>query len=439
MLTNDFLGDNVARLGFGAMRLPVIDGDASNIDQAALDTMVDTAITAGVNYFDTAYPYHGGMSEIALGRSLARYPRDRYFLATKYPGHQIADTYNPAATFEEQLTKCGAEYFDFYLLHNIYEASIEVYLDEQWGIADYFVEQKKNSHIRHLGFSCHGRPETLKRFLDYGARKYVELEARDPETAALFAGNNIMEFCQIQLNYLDWTLQDAAAKTALLESMNIPIVVMEPLRGGKLANLNDAQMQQLNAGAADAVTKVQAAGNPDAPAAANTPTRSAVEWSFRWLLGIPSVKTILSGMSNLEQTEENCRIFQESDPLTEAEEGVLMDVAETLKGGVPCTVCHYCVDSCPQKIDIPMMMNAYNDLQFDTSFTVSMQMDAVPEGQRAQDCIQCESCVQMCPQGIDIPTVLEELAVTLDAMPKWADLCRQREEAAAKLAAQSQK
>ena len=423
MLTNDFLGDNIARLGFGAMRLPIIDGDASNVDQATLDAMVDTAIKAGVNYFDTAYPYHGGMSEIALGRSLARYPRDSYFFATKYPGHQIADTYDPAAIFEEQLTKCGTEYFDFYLLHNIYEASIEVYLDEQWGIADYFVEQKKNGRIRHLGFSCHGRPETLKRFLDYGARKYAELEQRDPETAALFAGNNIMEFCQIQLNYLDWTLQDAAAKTALLESMNIPIVVMEPLRGGKLAHLNDAQMQQLNASALDG---------------ANPPARSAVEWSIRWLLGIPNVKTILSGMSDLAQVEENCRIFQESVPLSEVEEGVLMDVAESLKGGVPCTACRYCVDSCPQEIDIPMMMNAYNDLQFDTSFTVSMQMDAMPEGQRAQDCIQCESCVQMCPQGIDIPTVLEDLAATLDKMPKWADLCREREEAAAKLAAQSQ-
>lgn len=423
MLTNDFLGDNIARLGFGAMRLPIIDGDASNVDQATLDAMVDTAIKAGVNYFDTAYPYHGGMSEIALGRSLARYPRDSYFFATKYPGHQIADTYDPAAIFEEQLTKCGTEYFDFYLLHNIYEASIEVYLDEQWGIADYFVEQKKNGYIRHLGFSCHGRPETLKRFLDYGARKYAELEQRDPETAALFAGNNIMEFCQIQLNYLDWTLQDAAAKTALLESMNIPIVVMEPLRGGKLAHLNDAQMQQLSASALGG---------------ANSSARSAVEWSFRWLLGIPNVKTILSGMSDLAQVEENCRIFQESAPLSEAEEGVLMDVAESLKGGVPCTACRYCVDSCPQEIDIPLMMNAYNDLQFDTSFTVSMQMDAVPEGQRAQDCIQCESCVQMCPQGIDIPTVLEDLAATLDKMPKWADLCREREEAAAKLAAQSQ-
>lgn len=390
MLTNDFLGDNIARLGFGAMRLPIIDGDASNVDQTTLTAMVDTAIKAGVNYFDTAYPYHGGMSEIALGRSLARYPRDSYFFATKYPGHQIADIYDPAAIFEEQLAKCGTEYFDFYLLHNIYEASIEVYLDEQWGIADYFVEQKKNGRIRHLGFSCHGRPETLKRFLDYGARKYAELEQRDPETAALFAGNNIMEFCQIQLNYLDWTLQDAAAKTALLESMNIPIVVMEPLRGGKLAHLNDAQMQQLNA-------SVLGGANP--------PARSAVEWSFRWLLGIPNVKTILSGMSDLAQVEENCRIFQESVPLSEVEEGVLMDVAESLKGGVSCTACRYCVDSCPQEIDIPMMMNAYNDLQFDTSFTVSMQMDAVSEGQRAQiafsvnracRCVRRESTSQRC-------------------------------------------
>lgn len=429
MLTNDFLGDTVARLGFGAMRLPVIDGDASNIDQATVDAMVDTAIAAGVNYFDTAYPYHGGMSEIVMGKSLARYPRESYYLATKYPGHQIADTYDPAPIFEEQLTKCGVDYFDFYLLHNVYEASIEVYLDERWGIADYFIEQKKNGRIRHLGFSCHGRPETLKRFVEYGARKYAELAERDPEAAALFAGNNIMEFCQIQLNYLDWTLQDAAEKTKLLEQAGLPIVVMEPLRGGKLANLNEMQLQQLVPAQIDA----QAAQAEQA----DQTERSAVEWAFRWLLGIDNVKTILSGMSDLAQVKENCEIFQTASPLTQEEEKALLTMAESLKSGVPCTSCRYCVDSCPQAIDIPMMLNAYNDLQFDTSFTVSMQMDAVPEGERAQDCIQCGSCVQMCPQGIDIPTVLEELAATLDKMPKWADLCRQRAEAAAKLAAES--
>lgn len=439
MLTNDFLGDSVARLGFGAMRLPIIDGDASRIDQAALDTMVDTALAAGVNYFDTAYPYHGGMSEIALGKSLARYPRDQFFLATKYPGHQIADTYDPAPIFEEQLAKCGVDYFDFYLLHNIYEASIKVYMDERWGIADYFIEQKKSGRIRHLGFSCHGRPETLKRFIEYGARKYAELEQRDPEAAALFTNNNIMEFCQIQLNYLDWTLQDAAEKTKLLEDIGMPIVVMEPLRGGKLAALSDVQIRQLQ----EKLSKQSLSDMVDtsheevAKEAGDSADRTAVEWAFRWLLGISSVKTILSGMSDLEQVKENCRIFQAASPLTKLEEDALLTMAESLKDGVPCTACRYCIDSCPQEIDIPMMLNAYNDLQFDTSFTVSMQMDAVPEGKRAQDCIQCEACIQMCPQGIDIPATLEDLAATLGKMPKWADLCRERAEAAAKLAAES--
>ena len=152
MQRNDFLGDDVARLGMGTMRLPVIDGDQARIDQATLDAMVDAAIAAGVNYFDTAYPYHGNMSEIATGKSLARYPRESFFLATKYPGHQIASSYDPGAIFEEQLSKCGVEYFDFYLLHNVYENSIDVYMDEQWGIVDYFVEQKRAGRIRHLGF-----------------------------------------------------------------------------------------------------------------------------------------------------------------------------------------------------------------------------------------------------------------------------------------------
>ena len=412
MLSNSFLGEEIARLGFGAMRLPVIDGDQSKVDQAQLDAMVDAAREAGVNYFDTAYPYHGGMSELALGKSLARFPRESFYLASKYPGHQIADTYEPEPIFEEQLKKCGVDHFDFYLLHNIYEASIDVYTDERWGIADYFVEQKRLGRIRHLGFSCHGRPETLAAFLDYGARKYAELEERDPETAALFEGSNIMEFCQIQLNYLDWTLQKAADKTALLEDAGIPVIVMEPLRGGKLANLHDDQMAQLRK--------------------ANT-QRSAVEWSFRWLQGIPNVKVILSGMSNLEQVQQNCAMFQEAAPLTEAEEGVLMDMAESLKSGVPCTACRYCTNSCPQQIDIPMLLATYNDLQFDSSFTIAMQMDAVPEGQRAEDCIQCGACVRLCPQGIEIPDTLEKLADALEAMPKWADLCRQRAEAAAKL------
>lgn len=409
MQTNDFLGDNVGRLGLGTMRLPVIDGDQAQINQNAVNAMVDYALSHGATYFDTAYPYHGNMSEYAVGAALKRHDRDDFFLATKYPGHQIASSYDPQAIFEEQLKKCDVEYFDFYLLHNVYEVSLDVYTDEQWSIADYFIEQKRSGRIRHLGFSTHGRPETVAAFLDYGAKKYAELKARDPETAALFAGENIMEFCQIQLNYLDWTLQKGAEKCALLEDLSIPVVVMEPLRGGKLAALPKEAKARL---------------------AAEAPSRSDVAWSFDWLLGIPNVKVVLSGMSNLAQLEENCRIFSEPHPLSQAEDALLMDVAESLKDGVPCTACRYCVDSCPQSIDIPTMMATYNDLQFESSFTVSMQMDAVPEGQRAADCIACGACELICPQQIEIPSIMTKLAAQLEKMPKWADLCKQREEAA---------
>lgn len=409
MIYDEFLGSAVGLLGFGAMRLPVVDSDQAAIDQPALDAMVDTAIASGVNYFDTAYPYHDGLSEVALGKSLARYPRDSYYLADKYPGHQIADSYNPAQIFEEQLAKCGVGHFDFYLLHNVYENSIDVYTDEKWGIADYFAEQKRLGRISHLGFSSHGRPDNLAAFLDYGARKYAALKEKAPEVAALFAGENIFEFCQIQLNYLDWTLQRAEEKCAMLENAGVPVVVMEPLRGGRLAQLEPAQMDALETAAAG---------------------RSTVEWSFRWLQGLGNVKVVLSGMSNLEQVQDNCRIFAERQPLAAVEAAALLEVAETLKGGVPCTACRYCVDTCPKQIDIPMMLATYNDLQFASSFTVSMQMDAVEEEHRAADCIDCRRCSRLCPQGIDIPEALSELAGALEKMPKWADLCRQREEAA---------
>ena len=209
MLTNDFKEITLSRLGFGTMRLPVIGGNAAEIDEKQVDEMVDYAISHGINYFDTAYPYHGGMSEKVIGRSLSRYPRENYYLATKYPGHQLSSSYDPAAIFEEQLKKCGVDYFDFYLLHNVYENSIQVYTDERWGIVDYFVEQKRKGRIKHLGFSCHGRTDTLREFLDYCGDK--------------------MEFCQIQLNYLDWTLQDAKEKYELLTERGLGVWVMEPV------------------------------------------------------------------------------------------------------------------------------------------------------------------------------------------------------------------
>ena len=226
MIYSDFQNEKLSLLGFGAMRLPCLaDG---SIDENQVAEMTRLAMEAGVNYFDTAYPYHGGQSERVMGRVLAKYPRGSYNLATKYPGHQIlSDGYNPAAIFEEQLEKCGVDYFDFYLLHNVNEKSMEVYMDPQWGIVDYFKEQKRLGRIRHLGFSSHAQVEGLEKFLDYCGQD--------------------MEFCQIQLNYMDWILQKAKEKYELLTARGIPVWVMEPVRGGMLASLREENSARLKA------------------------------------------------------------------------------------------------------------------------------------------------------------------------------------------------
>ena len=393
MLTNDFQGLALSRLGFGAMRLPLLPGrkEPTAIDEAQVDAMVDYAMAHGVNYFDTAHPYHGGLSERVLGRSLARYPRRSWYLADKYPGHQIAQRYDPAAIFEEQLERCGVDYFDFYLLHNVYENSIQVYMDPQWGILDYFVEQKRLGRIKHLGFSCHGGLPTLARFLDYCGDK--------------------MEFCQLQLNYLDWTLQQGREKYDLLTARGIPVWVMEPIRGGRLAALTGGQM--------DALRRLR-------------PQDSAAAWALRFLQGLPNVKMILSGMSSLEQMVENVDTFTQDRPLTASETTALLALAEDMKDAIPCTACRYCCDGCPMGLDIPAMIAACNEARFALSSNVRMRFDALPEDKRPAACIACGKCSRTCPQGIDVPAVLKELAQAMEKIPDWAQVCREREEEARK-------
>ena len=391
MQYSEACGEKLSRLGFGCMRLPLTEEKA--IDEAELQRMVDYAIAHGVNYFDTAYPYHGGMSEICIGKALARHPRGEWFLADKYPGHQIASSYHPEEIFEEQLKKCGVEYFDFYLLHNVYENSIGVYTDPRWGILDYFKEQKRLGRIRHLGFSSHARPDTLKRFLDD-------------------AGDS-MEFCQIQLNYLDWSLQDAKTKYELLTERGIPVWVMEPLRGGRLAALpEEAQMKM----------KVM------------RPDESIASWAFRWLQRLPNVKMVLSGMSSPEQMADNVATFSGGAAQSAEESALAEEIAEGLKNALPCTRCRYCCEGCPMELDIPMLIHAYNDVKYASgSMTVPMQFDALPEEKKPSACIGCGACAAVCPQKIDIPAAMAELAEILRKMPSWAEMCRQREEAARKL------
>lgn len=391
MLTNDFQGLTLSRLGFGAMRLPLLPGqtDPAAIDEELVDRMVDYAMAHGVNYFDTAHPYHGGRSERVMGRSLSRYPRDSWYLADKYPGHQIASTYDPAAIFEEQLDRCGVDYFDFYLLHNVYENSIQVYKDPRWGIVDYFVEQKRLGRIRHLGFSCHGSVKVLEDFLDYCG--------------------GAMEFCQIQLNYLDWTLQNGREKCELLTGRGIPVWVMEPIRGGRLAALAEEGMGALGQ---------------------LRPQDSAASWALRFLQGLPNVKVILSGMSNLEQMVENVDTFMQDKPLTGAERAALLELAEGMKNTIPCTACRYCCDGCPMGLDIPAMIAACNEARVGLNGSIRMRFDALPEDKRPAACIACGKCARTCPQGIDVPAAIRELAQAIEKIPDWAQVCREREEAA---------
>lgn len=389
MIYSDFQGKKLSMLGFGAMRLPL--NEDGSVNEALTERMFDLAMAQGVNYIDTAYPYHGGASERVVGRILKKYPRNKFYLATKFPGHQISSSYDPKAIFEEQLEKCGVDYFDFYLLHNVYENSLETYLDPKWGIIDYLKEQKRQGRIKHLGFSTHGSVELIKTFLE-------------------LCGDD-MEFCQIQLNYLDWTLQDAKGKYELLTERGIGVWVMEPVRGGKLCKLSEEEEAKLKA---------------------LRPEESIASWGFRFLQGLPNVKVVLSGMSDMAQVEDNLRTFEARRDLSEKERELIFAAAEGMKNSVPCTACRYCCDGCPQQINIPLMLEVYNDLQVTPTFTVSMRIEGIPQESQPSACIGCGACAAVCPQGIDIPAVLKDLAEKVAAMPSWTEICRQREAACKK-------
>lgn len=375
MLYKKFENLNLSALGVGAMRLPVLNDRYDEVDEAEVAKMVSSALSQGVNYFDTAYGYHNGKSEIAVGKALAQHPRESFYLADKFPGYDLSNMDKVESIFEEQLRRCSVDYFDFYLFHNVYEKNVGPYLDESHGILKYLLAQKANGRIRHLGFSCHGSLEVLQRFLDaYGQH---------------------MEFCQIQLNYLDWDFQDAKAKVALLNQRNLPIWVMEPLRGGKLAKLsaeNEAKLKLLR---------------PDAGIPA---------WAFRFLQSVPGVTMVLSGMSSMEQLQDNLATFEADKPLTEAECSTLLDVAHGMvrQGTLPCTACRYCTSHCPQQLDIPNLLALYNEHCFTGGgFIAPMAIDALPENKRPSACIGCRSCEAVCPQQIKISEAMADFAARL--------------------------
>ena len=390
MFYRKFKDLDISMLGFGLMRLPVKGENL--IDEELTAEMVDYAMKHGVNYYDTAAPYHNGLSETVIGKILNKYPRDSFYLADKFPGHAVAEKYDPKEIFEKQLQKCQVDYFDFYLLHNVYENSLPTYEDPRWGIMDYIVEQKRNGRIRHLGLSSHADLPCLRKILD----KY---------------GDEI-EFIQLQLNYLDWTVQKGREKYEMAKEFGLPIIIMEPVRGGKLATLPEDIMDELKA---------------------IRPEAHAASYALRWTQPLDQVMTVLSGMSNMEQTVENVAAFENYDPLSAEEEAIILRAAEGMKNEVPCTACRYCTSSCPMELDIPDLLFKYNQIRADSGFTIKMQLDSYPEDKLPSACISCGACMEMCPQKIQIPDELDAFAEALDKIPNWADICRERDEIARKL------
>lgn len=373
MLYKEFQDLNLSALGFGCMRFPTIDGDSGRIDEAATHAMVRRAMEAGINYYDTAWVYHKGNSERVISEALREYARNSYYLATKLSAFEEEVCRDAASYFEKQFATCGTDYFDFYLLHCVQESNIDWYLNKEYGVIEYFKAQKAAGRIRHLGFSCHCSLHTLERMLD--------------------ACGDDMEFCQIELNWYDWSYQNAKDKVALLKSRNIPIWVMEPLRGGKLAQIAPEDAETLKA---------------------LRPDEGIPAWGFRFLQSL-GVGMILSGMSTMEQLEDNLKTFETDKPLSEQETRTLLAVADRMIAGgtVPCSACRYCCDGCPMGLDIPSLIKLYNDhiLTPDNP----LPEDALSDLQSPANCLGCGNCEQHCPQGIKISEVMAAFAEKLEA------------------------
>ena len=366
MQYKDFQGLSLSRLGMGNMRLPA-SAPRGPIDTDKAEELIDYVYHQGINYFDTAYFYHEGQSESFLGHALSRYPRDSYFLADKMPASPLkSEGKTPAEIFEGQLAKCRTDHFDFYLLHNVCEDSIPVFTDETLGVIPYLLEQKKAGRIRHLGLSSHSRPDTLRAFLS----RY-----------------DFFEFIQIQLNYLDWDYQNAKEQYDIITQYGVPVWVMEPCRGGRLASL---------------------CPEGDALLRAVRPDLSIASWAFRWVLSLPNVGMVLSGMSDLEQARDNIATFSACEPFSPTEGDALDRALELLKTQlfVPCTQCHYC-DGCPQGLDIPQLLGLYNNYRLSGG---RMAYDQLSQASRPDRCISCGQCAAKCPQHIDIPAVMARYA-----------------------------
>jgi len=390
MLFKPFHNKKLSALGMGCMRFPAVSSDwGAPIDDVKAREIIDHAVQNGVNYFDTSWFYHGGDSERFIGEALKQYPRDTWYLASKIAGMMMRKEhgrwqlsgsnkdnrtfYDPKEIFEYQLNRCGVEHFDFFMLHNVSEGSYGTYTDTELAIIEVFLREQEKGRITHLGFSSHGRADTIEKFLGETQTRY----------------GNIFDFAMIQLNYLDWTLQKASDKYDVFTRNNIPVMVMEPLRGGGLTRLSEKATAPMRAAAPDA-----------------TPA----SWAFRYLQQLENVAVVISGMSTMDQLRENLTIFDQHNPTTTAENAVLQEVLTNLVDLIPCTDCRYCLDECPQKLNIPMLLTMYNEAGFEMGWFLQAALRNLADAEKPTACTACGACVPYCPQNIDIPAALGKFA-----------------------------
>lgn len=362
MYYRKFHGMDISALGIGALRLPMEPGSEERIDRKEAQKVMDAALAGGINYIDTAYTYQNGDSERFLGEALSGYPRESYYLSTKYYAAANPDI---EEVFEEQLKRLRTDYIDFYLLHGMDENFISSYMDPEKDYLGYLLKQKEAGRIRYLGFSSHAAPDTLERFLDW------------------YDG---FDMALIQVNYLDWTVLEAEKQYEILTGRGIPVWVMEPLKGGRLSELNREAADCLNAAA---------------------PGRSLSSWGFRFLMGLENVYTVLSGMSSLEQVKDNLRTFGQQDSLSLKEQEILKKAAGLfLKDlGVPCSGCRYCCPVCPAGLDIPLLIKGYNESRI---IGETWRIAGLTHSKGPKACLGCGACRKYCPQKIDIPDIMRK-------------------------------
>ena len=365
------------KLGFGLMRLPTIgQTNPPTIDKEQVKQMVDAFMARGFTYFDTAWMYLKFQSEPITKEALVdRYPRDSFTLATKLHAGYLKCAEDRDRIFNEQLRKTGAKYFDYYLIHSVNRELYDTY--EKYDCFAWLAEKKRQGLVRHIGFSFHDNAEFLERVLN-----------DHPD----------VEFVQLQINYLDWESDGIQSRLCYEVACrhNIPVIVMEPVKGGTLAKLPLA------------AEKLLLDAHPD---------WSISSWAIRFAAGLDNVMTALSGMSNMEQLLDNTGYMQDFAPLTEEEQELLRRVVEIMNAGseIPCTSCAYCVDGCPKRIPIPTYFSLYNaDLQEvegkDWKPQEAYYDNLAMELGRASDCISCGKCVRVCPQHINIPQELKTVA-----------------------------